>query len=203
VDEYIESGGLIEWEPTRLNIPLLGYHQVENAATAYAALQVARDRSLPLAESDIRKGFSRVVWPGRFEVLQRHPPVIVDSAHNRDSALKLRLALDDYFPGQSVVLVFGASEDKDIEGMFAELMPRVHQVIATRSYHPRAIAPEYLVELAHRFGRPAKVVPAIEDALEEAIRLAEGEAMVLAAGSLFVAAGARETWYKRNQVSQN
>ncbi len=203
VDEYIESGGFIEWEPTRLNIPLLGYHQVENAATAYAALQIARDRGIPLPESAIRKGFSKVIWPGRFEVLQRYPPVVINSAHNRDSALKLRLALDDYFPGQPVVLVFGASEDKDIEGMFAELMPRVRQVIATRSFHPRAIAPETLVELAHRFGRPAKIVPAIEDALEEAIRLAEGEAMVLVAGSLFVAAGARETWYNRNQVPQN
>lgn len=197
VDEYIESGGFQEWEPTRLNIPLLGYHQVENAATAYTALQVARLQGLPVNELEIRQGFSEVVWPGRFEVLQRYPPVVIDSAHNRDSALKLRLALDDYFPGQPVVLVFGASEDKDIEGMFAELMPRVRQVIATRSFHPRALEPEQLVELAHRYGRPAKVVAAIEDALEEAVQVADGEAMVLVTGSLFVAAGARDTWYKR------
>ena len=126
--------------------------------------------------------------------------MVIDSAHNRYSALKLRLALDDYFPGQPVILVFGASEDKDIEGMFAELMPRVRQVVATRSYHPRSIDPEILVEMAHRFGRPAKLVPAVEDALEEALRFSDGEAMVLVTGSIFVAAGARETWYSQCKV---
>ena len=201
VDEYIESGGLMEeWEPTRLNISLLGYHQVENAATAYTALQIARGNGIPISEAAIRKGFSEAEWPGRFEVLQRYPPVVIDSAHNRYSALKLRLALDDYFPGQPVILVFGASEDKDIEGMFAELMPRVRQVVATRSYHPRAINPETLVEMAHRFGRPAKLVPAVEDALDEALRLADGEAMVLVTGSIFVAAGARDTWCSHYKV---
>jgi dihydrofolate synthase/folylpolyglutamate synthase len=126
--------------------------------------------------------------------------VVVDSAHNRDSALKLRLALDGYFPGQPVTLVFGASEDKDIHGMFAELMPRVQKVIATQSYHPRAIEPERLVELAHQFGRPAKIVPDVAQALEEAICSGDDETMVLVAGSLFVAAGAREAWYARKGV---
>lgn len=203
LDAYIESGGFQEWEPVRLTIPLLGYHQVENAATAYAALQVGREAGLALSDADIRQGFFDVVWPCRFEILRRYPPVIVDSAHNRDSALKLRLALEDYFPGYPVVLVFGASEDKDIHGMFAELMPRVRQVVATRSIHPRAMDPEKLVELAHQFGRPARVVPQVEDALEEALILSEGEAVVLVAGSLFVAAGARQAWQERVALAGN
>lgn len=197
VDEFIESGGLDEWEPLRLTIPLLGHHQVENAATAYVALQVFRQRALPLSEAAIRDGFTQVSWPGRFEILQRYPPVVLDCAHNRDSALKLRLALDDYFPAVPVILVFGASEDKDIEGMFTELMPRVQRVIATRSIHPRAADPQIMVDLAHRSGRPAKVVENVEDALQEAMRLADGEAMVLVTGSIFVAAGARDSWYNK------
>jgi dihydrofolate synthase/folylpolyglutamate synthase len=196
-DKYIESGGSSgapECNLERLAIPLLGYHQVENAATAYTALQVFQSRALPLPSAALRQGFAQARWPGRFEVLQRDPPVVVDSAHNRDSARKLRLTLDDYFPGRPVILVFGASEDKDIHGMFAELMPRVQQVIATQSYHPRALEPERLIELAHQFGRPAKIVPDVAQALEEALHVAEPESMVLVAGSLFVAAGAREAW---------
>jgi dihydrofolate synthase/folylpolyglutamate synthase len=191
---YIESGGVQEWEPTRLYIPLLGYHQVENAATAYAALQQFNIRGLPVSDAEIRRGLARVQWPGRFEILRRYPPVVVDSAHNRDSALKLRLALDDYFPGQPVVLLFGASQDKDIPGMFAELLPRIRQVVATASIHPRAADPEQLVSLAHQFGVPARAVLPLEAALEEALRLAGGEAVVLTAGSLFVAAGVRKAW---------
>jgi folylpolyglutamate synthase/dihydropteroate synthase len=86
--------------------------------------------------------------------------------------------------------------------MFDELLPRVQQVIATRSIHPRAMDPELLIELAHQHGRPAKIIEEIPAALEEAIRLSSGEALVLVAGSLFVAAGAREAWFARNGLSQ-
>jgi dihydrofolate synthase/folylpolyglutamate synthase len=198
VDAYIEAGGELEWEPTRLSMSLLGYHQVENGATAYAALDAARQRGFELGISDIKKGFDEVEWPARFEVLGTKPALVIDAAHNRDSALKLRLALDDYFPGRPVVMIFGASEDKDIDGMFAELMPRVKQVIATRSYHPRAMEPEDLVEHVHRFGRPVKVVPAVEDALQEALNTAGADELVLVTGSIFVAAGARHSWYNRD-----
>ncbi len=181
-----------------LHIPLLGGHQVENAATAYATLQVFSRRSLPLTDTMIRQGFASTVWPGRFEVLQRHPPVVVDSAHNRDSALRLRQALDDYFPGIAVVMVFGASEDKDITGMFAELMsPRVKEVIATKSFHPRAIEPERVVEIASQFGKPARIVPDIPDAVEQALQLAGETQMVLVTGSIFVVAATREAWAAR------
>jgi dihydrofolate synthase/folylpolyglutamate synthase len=151
---------------------------------------------LEVKEAAILNGFASVVWPGRFEVLQRNPPIIVDSAHNQDSALKLRLALEDYLPGQPVILVFGASEDKDIHGMFAELLPRVRQVIATQSEHPRAINPDKLVELAHQFGCSAQAITPVEKALAWAIELAghTSQAAVVVAGSLFVAAAAREAW---------
>lgn len=200
VDEYIESGGIQEWEPTRLVIPLLGYHQVQNAATAYTALQIFSKVALALDAEAFREGFLNVYWPGRFQVLQRNPPVVVDSAHNRASSRKLRLALDDYFPGQGVVLVFGASEDKDIYGMFAALMPRVHRVIATKSFHPRAMDPDEIVEMAHQFGKQAKIVMDVADALDYGLKIAGNERMVLAAGSLFVAAGAIEAWNSRNNA---
>ena len=203
VDEYIQSGKMLEWEPNHLTIPLLGYHQITNAATAYAALQVFAEKALPISDAAIHRGFANTIWPGRFEVLRQVPPVVIDCAHNRDSARKLRLALDDYFPGQPVILVFGASEDKDIQGMFVELMPRICEVIATRSYHPRAIEPEKLVEIAHQFGRPARIVPDVAHALYEALNIAAGEKPVLATGSIFIAAGAREAWLARTTGSQS
>lgn len=196
VDEFIEAGGMREdWEPTRLTLPLLGYHQVVNAATAYAVLQVARKQKLAISEAAIQKGFNDVSWQCRFEILRRNPPVILDSAHNRDSALKLRLALDDYLPDKPVVLVFGASEDKDINGMFDELMPRVRQVVATQSVHPRAMEAEKLVELAHQHGVRATAVVPLETALAKALELAGQESAVVVTGSLFVAAAARYVWF--------
>lgn len=194
VNEFIESGGRKVWEPLRLYIPLLGHHQVENAATAYAALQIARQGGINICEAGIQQGFSEVFWPARFEILRRYPPVVIDSAHNRDSALKLRLTIEDYFPAIPVILLFGASEDKDIEGMFSELLPRVHSVIATQSIHPRAMEAEKLVEIVHRFGKPAKSVTPVEQALLAALEMANNEAIVLVTGSIFITAAVREVW---------
>lgn len=196
VNDYIESGGRQIWEPLRLTIPLLGYHQVVNAATAYSTLQIVRQEGLEISDADVRRGFLDVVWPGRFEILRRCPLVIVDSAHNQDSALRLRLAIDDYLPGQPIILVFGASEDKDIKGMFAELLPRSQRVIATQSLHPRAMKADILVETAHQFGCAAQAVLPVEAALLRSLELAGNDTAVVVAGSLFIAAAVRESWIK-------
>jgi dihydrofolate synthase/folylpolyglutamate synthase len=187
------------WQPLRLVIPLLGQHQVENAAVAYAALQAAGRRGLPVSSEAIQQGFAGASWSGRFEILQRQPPVIVDSAHNRDSAIKLRQALEDYFPGKRILLVFGASEDKDIAGMFAELLSLASQVIVTRSFHPRAADPVQLAQEAARHNQQVTIVPAVEDALAEGLRRLDDNSLLLVTGSIFIAAGARETWYNLHQ----
>lgn len=183
--------------PVELSIRLLGDHQVENALTAYAALQTVNLGGLPVPAEAVRSGFAEAVWPGRFEVLRRSPPVVVDSAHNRDSAARLRDALHRYFPDQHVLLIFGASEDKDIGGIFDELLPACHQVIFTRSFHPRAADLQQLVDEAARHGRSALIVPAVEDALAEALRIQTGDDVILAAGSIFIAAAVRQTWNER------
>jgi len=181
----------------QLQIPLLGEHQMENAATAYAALRTANDHGLPLSIGSIQEGFRSVQWPGRFEILQRNPPVVIDAAHNRDSARRLAQALETYFKGWQIVLVFGASEDKDITGMLAELLQNVDEVIFTRSYHPRAIEPDALIALVQGYGKPARIVPAVEDALEVALQTAGSDKLVLITGSIFIAAGGRHSWYNR------
>jgi len=198
MDQYLENGECDEWKPLRLEIPLLGYHQATNAATAYVALQAAREEGLMITDDAIREGFKTVKWPARFEILHREPPVIIDSAHNRDSALKLRVAIDDYFDGLPVILVFGASADKDIDGMYAELLPRVERVITTESTHPRAKDAQQLAELARQCGRPAQAVVPVEKALKTALDLAGNKKVILVAGSLFIAAAVRAVW---NRVS--
>lgn len=181
-------------EIVTLNIPLLGQHQVENAATAYAVLKVANQNGITLSEEAIQRGFAAVSWPGRFEILQQDPPLVVDSAHNQDSARRLKIAMGDYFPGRSYVLVFGASEDKDIAGMFAELLPNAKQLIVTRSFHPRAANPEDLVRLAEAYVCPTLVAESVADAVFQAQKEAGSDAVVLVAGSIFIAAEARELY---------
>ncbi len=162
-------------EPVQFTIPLLGLHQVENAVTAYAALQVACKEGLKLNRAAIKSGFATVFWPGRFEILNKAPALIVDSAHNPDSARRLCQAVDDYFPGKDVTLIFGASEDKDIAGMYAELLPRVSNLIVTQSVHPRAMNTDMLVQIANKYNCKTTVSIPVERALETAFTLAGPE----------------------------
>lgn len=194
MDAFVESAGNEEWAPPRYDIPLLGYHQVVNAAVAYAALRTLRGRGLDVPESAIQTGFRRVTWPGRFQILSRSPAVVVDSAHNRDSALKLRLALDDYFPGQPVTLIFGASGDKDIAGMMEELLPRISRLIVTQAVHPRAADPQELSGLAHGHGVRVESLAPVEAALRRAIERARPGEVIVSAGSLFVAGEVLAAW---------
>jgi dihydrofolate synthase/folylpolyglutamate synthase len=189
---------LVTSESVILRIPLLGAFQVVNAATAYAALKAS---GLSVPDAAIQKGFAEVKWPARFEVLRREPPVILDSAHNVDSAQKLRQALDDYFPKRPVILIFGASEDKNVLGMFAEWKPYLDRILVTKADHPRALEAEQLLGLAQQAGVPAEAVSPVESALARALELsAKDSAIVLSAGSIFVTAEVRTAWQKQTLV---
>ncbi len=184
----------------QLKLPLLGIHQVDNAATAYAALKAG---GFEMSDRDIQKGFAEVKWPARFEVVRREPPVIFDSAHNQDSFARLRQALDDYFPGKSVYLIFGASEDKNIPGMFEEIRPKVKGMFVTKANHPRALEPEKIQELARQAEIPNEAAESVESAFGRALALSEKDgSIVLSAGSMFVTAEAMAAWNKNHPSPQ-
>jgi dihydrofolate synthase/folylpolyglutamate synthase len=177
-----------------LSIPLLGSHQLENAATAYAALQAS---GIPISDEAIQKGFSQVKWRARFEIARREPPVIFDSAHNQDSFARLCETLETYFPGRQVYLIFGASEDKNIPGMFAEMKSKIKKLIVTRADHPRALEPEKIIELADQAGLESEAVSPVESAFGHALELsAKDGSIVLSAGSMFVTAEVMMAWNK-------
>jgi dihydrofolate synthase/folylpolyglutamate synthase len=176
-----------------LHIPLLGTYQVENAATAYTALKAS---GLDVSDEAIAQGFAQVRWPGRFEIAQReNPTVIFDSAHNQDSFEKLAAALETYFPGRKVILIFGVSEDKHMVAMLTAIKPLLARVIATRADHPRALETEKIVEAARQLGVESEAAAPVETALARALELArETGDIVLTAGSIFVTAEAKKAW---------
>ncbi|HHS97099.1 MAG TPA: bifunctional folylpolyglutamate synthase/dihydrofolate synthase [Chloroflexi bacterium] len=179
-------------------IPLLGRHQLENGATAIAALQVLRERGFDLPRSAVEEGLRRVEWPGRLEILSTDPLVVVDCAHNPYSAQVLRSTLETWFPGRRWVLVFGASSDKDIAGMLRALLPIADYLIVTRSEHPRATAPVELADIAASVGGGAEVAVNTQRALQRAVERLEGGEGILVTGSIFLVAEAREVWAERN-----
>jgi len=183
-------------------LPLLGRHQVTNAATALIAIEALQTRThLTIPPNARRKGLSTVKVPGRLEILSQSPFVVVDGAMNGDSAHKLRQALMDYFPGRTIILVFSASRDHDYTAMLAELLPIARHTFATQSTSFKAAKPEALVSAARTLGYEIDTSPTIPHALAEALPLAEERDIVCVTGSLFGVADARMAWAEHAGLS--
>jgi dihydrofolate synthase/folylpolyglutamate synthase len=173
-----------------ITIPLLGEHQLENAVTAVACLE-----ALGIPREGIISGLAQVQWPGRLEILREEPLLIVDGAHNADSARRLREALEQLFHFQRAILIIGTSFDKDIAGFIAELVPLFDTAIVTRSQHPRASAPQSLAAEFAKYKMKVSVAEEVNEAISQALRMAKKEDLICATGSLFLVAEVRE-WAK-------
>jgi dihydrofolate synthase / folylpolyglutamate synthase len=121
-------------------IKMHGKHQIDNAQTAYALAQALKEKYRSITEDSIIEGLSSVSLPGRFEIFDTN--IVLDGAHNGDSALALAQTLEDVFPGQPVVFIIGVNEDKNLEEIFLALKSKAKKIIATRSDSYRALSPE-------------------------------------------------------------
>ncbi|MBI2863481.1 MAG: bifunctional folylpolyglutamate synthase/dihydrofolate synthase [Chloroflexi bacterium] len=172
-------------------LPLIGDHQQENAATAVAAIEALRMLGADISSQAIAEGLKNTVWPGRLQIVETsngQPLVVVDGAHNGDSAARLRQAIRDNFPSRSVILILGTSADKDIGAIVEELGPLSRLVIVTRSAHPRAAEASAIVPLLEGRGVACTVALDVPSALREAKKAAVSGDLILVSGSLFVVA---------------
>jgi dihydrofolate synthase/folylpolyglutamate synthase len=179
-------------------LPLVGEHQVVNAITAMAAVEGLVERTgLVVTPEAYRAGIAGVTWLGRMEILNREPYLVVDSAMNGDSAEKLAQALDQYFPDQKPVIIFGASNDHPMHDMLEVLLPVADHVIMVASRHPRAESAGKLAGIARAGGYEVSQMSDIPAALEQALVEAGHDGLVCATGSLFLVADVREAWLRR------
>lgn len=172
----------------QVRLPLLGRFQLEALATSVCAVETAcRELDLAIDPARIREGVAQVRWPARCEVLQRDPPVLLDVAHNPGGAAALRDTLGELF-GKTTQGVFLMSHmrDKDADGFFQALAPRVALCVCTATNGERAAPAEELAACARRRGLKAVALPfasARERFEEETARASFG----CVAGSVYLA----------------
>jgi len=171
-----------------LCIPLLGEHQLRNAATAIAAVEALGERGIALDEGAIRRGLKKARLPGRLEVVRKEPLVLLDGAHNVEGARALRRAAEELLAGRKITLIIGILEDKDIEGMAGELAPMAAHVIATKPDVERASDPERTAAAFREEGKEVEVIEEVPEALQKAGK----KEVLLITGSLFTVAEARK-----------
>lgn len=181
-----------------LTVHLLGAHQLKNAAVALETISVLRKAGWEIPDEAVVQGMDATRWPGRFEVLQDNPLVIVDGAHNPQGVESLIAAVKEYLPGQHIVCVTGVLADKDWKPMMDRLKTVVSDFVAVTPDSPRALGnvrlARYLTDREHWVSVADDVEKGLTGALERA--KATG-GMVLACGSLYMAADVRR-FFGRN-----
>jgi len=178
-----------------LTSPLIGDHQVVNAATAVAAAESLLTRRFNIPGTAIVRGIGEVRWPGRLEVVQLSPLVLLDGAKDAEAAHALRRAIDK-IPRRHLIAVIGISSDKDIPSMVREIGGAADLVIATsHRVVSRTATSTVIAEEVRKLGKPVEAVPRVADAVRRALDLAGPEDVILIAGSVFLIGEARECWH--------
>jgi dihydrofolate synthase/folylpolyglutamate synthase len=189
-----DAGLINSGSPEQFWVPFLGTYQVVNALTALACLDQLYRQGTQLTVDYVRRGFRTAEWPGRLEILNQSPLLVMDGAHNVDSVQRLMDALAQDLAYQRLIVVAGFSADKDIKGMMRELTSHADELILTKSIHPRAAGPEDVAKDAPSDGAEIHAVSDVPSALWQALDLATDQDLVCVTGSLFVVAEARAAW---------
>lgn len=173
--------------------PLLGLHQLDNAGCAAGAAL-----ALGIPEDAIGKGIANVTWPGRLEVVQKDPMVILDCAKDANAARRLRETLESDLEYERLILVFGVSNDKSIEKMAGELAGISDIVIATEhKVMDRAAEADKVAQIASKYCEKCTVAYDVKEAVRAAISIARPGDLVLVTGSIFTVGEAREIWHAK------
>jgi dihydrofolate synthase/folylpolyglutamate synthase len=175
----------------RVDLPLLGAHQHENAATAVTVCEALAAAGLTIPPAAVATGLAQTRWPGRLEIMRTRPLVVVVGAHNPASAARLGEALATHFPGRRLTLILGTLGDKDLDGIVAALAPAATRILAVAPQQARATPVATIVSAVARAGRQADAAPSVAEALDQAVAAAGPDDLICVTGSLMIVAEAR------------
>jgi dihydrofolate synthase / folylpolyglutamate synthase len=181
-----------------LTCALEGRHQLDNAACALALLEAAAPHGIAVTAEAVSAGLRGVNWAGRLEVVDRHPTILLDGAHNPAAAAVVADFLarsDRSHPSRPVVLVLGMMRDKDHRGFFEPLKGLVDEVILTQADLPRSATAQELRASIEGLLLHPHVVPLLSDAMALARQLATPDGLVCVTGSLMLV-GECQAWFR-------
>ena len=168
-----------------LKLPLLGEHQLHNAAVVLAIIDTLIEKGYTISEENIYDGMACVRWPGRFDIMRRDPLFIIDGGHNPQCIEALVQNIRDYLKDRRVVVLSGVLADKDYGEMFRPVMGLVEQFVCITPPNPRQLKAEKLAEHLRKKGCVATACDTIAEGVAKAIDLAGSDGVVLCFGSLY------------------
>ncbi|MCK4809328.1 MAG: hypothetical protein KAS99_00115 [Candidatus Omnitrophica bacterium] len=169
---------------SNLKLKLKGHHQIENASLVLAGLSILKKEGIINKNLEFKKGIKNSFIEGRFEIVKREPLIILDIAHNPSSFSALGKTINIYFPGREIILIFAASNDKDIKNMLNKV--NFKNIIVTAFNNPRSLS---CYDLQRRIGlKKTFAAKNVKEALNLGLEIYKKDSLILAAGSFFLIA---------------
>ncbi len=174
-----------------LELPLLGAHQMHNAAVVLTIVDTLIQKGWNITEENIREGLRDTSWPGRFEIMRKDPLFIIDGGHNPQCFEALVKNIEDYLVGQKVIALTGVLADKDYVQMYQPVMPLVEEFVCITPPTPRRLEAKDLAEHLRKAGAVATACDTIAEGVRLAVAKAGADGVVLCFGSLYSIADIR------------
>lgn len=185
--EYSIEGQLFDYKGyNNLKIHLLGGHQLNNAALAVDTCEILREKGLNISENSIKAGLEKTKWPGRLEIINRNPLVLIDGAHNFEGGQSLSDALDKYFRDSQKIFIVGFLRDKEYGKIMELLAGKASLIITVTPQNERAIPSAELADILKQYSKNVKDGKTIEDGIKLALEKANKDSLICAFGSLYM-----------------
>lgn len=167
----------------KIEIPLLGRHQINNAALALETLNVIKNYYC-ISDFQTEDGMRKTIWRGRIEILEREPMVICDGAHNPDGAKSLLSFLQNNFTKQRLIYIMGVLSDKDYEQMVQILAPSADKIYTVAPDNPRALSSRELCNCISKYHQNVEERQRLAECLSEVRQKAEKDDVIIICGTL-------------------
>lgn len=183
------DGSVFEYSGVEIFLPLAGEHQIENAKTVLATLEVLRlNELIHVSDMQIQAGFAKAVNPARLETMCKNPVVVLDGAHNPNGIESLKNAIDSFLPDKKIIAIIGMLADKDSESSLNLLENSFEEVYTVPVDNPRALTTGQLMQRCSRHFENVTMFESAQHAFDLAFNKAKAnDFAVVICGSLYLA----------------
>jgi dihydrofolate synthase/folylpolyglutamate synthase len=180
------------WHVADIKLGAAGSYQIANATVALGALEALEEQGYKIREKSIYKGLAVIRWPGRLELVQESPQIILDGAHNPSAARALKACLQEEFDYRRLYMVMGIMKDKELSPIVRELAPLADVLIAVRPRNPRAASPQEIAGIAQNYCPEVTVIEDVGEGVEYLQEMVQEDDLIVVTGSLFTVGEARD-----------
>lgn len=170
----------------KFRVSLIGKHQIENACTAIAVLRYLKHEDARISENGIELGIANAQLPARCQIVSKSPLIIVDGAHNPESAKSLYDVIKSIIK-EKAIFIFGASRGKLVKEMFRVLSPIAKIFILTQSKNLRSVPSKELAMILKKYPVSFTISENINDALDYGLVLQKTSTPLIITGSFYLA----------------